>query len=418
MLKRFLKDKSGATALVFAVAMPVFVGGITLAVELGHWHQKKSKLQDMADNSAVAAAQEIMLLGDGAKFDLAGRGHAFENGFNFRKGNMQIVSPPTEGKYAGKNAVEVTMIRDQEMYFAQVFGGKSFEQVTKATAIVLDGVPACFLSLSPDMGPAISSGGSTSITLNGCGVHANSTDPQAIMVKDFKAECISSTGGIVPSNETVLLDCTDYEPYSNTVRDPYADVHVPLNLPPCDTSGGNRVNRNLMELYPGRYCSRDVYFGGTVHFTQPGVYYFDGVNLGTSGGSALIYGRGVTLVFFNGGKFFPSNSGTIDLTAPNTSQVSGDEAQFAAMSIYFDADTSPHGDYISINGNAASQVEGVIYAPTINIKMAGTGNAGSTCTQVVAHSVDFNGNAEFTNDNCESLGARQIGGLSGIALVE
>lgn len=418
MLKRFLKDKSGAAAMVFSIAAPVFIGGITLAVELGHWHQKKSKLQDMADNSAVAAAQELMLIGEDAKFDLAGRGHAFENGFNFRKGNMQIVSPPTEGKYAGKNAVEVTMVRDQEMYFGQFFGGKSFEQTTKATAIVIDGVPACFLALSPDASSAIGSGGSTEITLNGCAVHANSTSAQAIDIKNFSASCISSAGGITSTTQTLVTECDDFEPYSRTLRDPYADVSVPSTLPPCNTSGGKKINKNLKELYPGRYCNKGVYFGRTIHLKHPGVYYFDGVDLGTNGGHSMIYGRGVTMVFMNGGKFSPSNSGTIDLTAPKESQLSGDEAQFTAMSIFIDPDTSQYDGYISINGNAQSQIEGVIYAPTTNISMHGTGNTASKCTQVVAHTVDFNGNAQFTNEICEEIGARQIGGLTGIALVE
>ena len=109
MLKRFLKDKSGATAMVFALAAPLVIGGIAFAVELGHWKQKKSKLQDIADNSALAAAQEMAVLGDNANYVFAGKGHAYENGFNFNKGTVSVYSPPVTGEYAGKNGVEVVI---------------------------------------------------------------------------------------------------------------------------------------------------------------------------------------------------------------------------------------------------------------------------------------------------------------------
>lgn len=419
MLKRFLNDNSGATALVFAIAMPVFVGGIILAVEMGNWHQNKSQLQEMADITAVAAAQEIMLLGDDGDYEYAGKGHAFENGFNFNTGDVVVTNPPTSGKYAGKtNMVEVELNRLQKMYFAQYFGNKSFDINTRAIAAVVEGVPACILALNPTRSGAIGTGGSADVTLNGCGVHANSNSDYAIQVTDMTASCIGSAGGIQTSNQTQITECDGAEPYSRTLRDPYSDVKVPDTLPACNTSGGNKINKNLKEVYPGRYCNKSVTFGRTIHFKDPGVYYFDGVDLGISSSHSLIYGRGVTIVFMNGGTFNGVTGGTVDLTAPNATQVSGTEANFAGMSIYFDPDTTPSGTHVKINGNSSSQIEGVIYAPTVDLQMNGTGNASSKCTQIIASTIDFRGNASFTNQNCEAIGARQIGGLTGIALVE
>jgi len=419
MLKRFLKEESGATAFVFAIAAPVFIGGITLAVELGHWHQKKSKLQDLADTTVVAAAQEIMLLGDGADFKFAGQGHAYENGFNFNNGNITLINPPAEGKFAGReDMVEVIMNRGQELYFAQFFGNKEFEMQTRATAAIIEGVPACILSLAPTSSNALSSGGSSNVDLFGCGLHANSNSNFAVNLDDVNTACISSAGGIQTSNATVLSECDAPEPFSRVLRDPYANVEIPSPLPGCNNSGGNRINRNLLELYPGRYCNRNVSFGRTIHFTQPGVYYFDGVDLGTNSSHSLIFGRGVSIVFLNGGTLNGVQGGTVDLTAPRENQLSAAEKDFAAVSIFFDPDTSIPDQTLRINGNSESQIEGVIYAPNANVRINGTGNSDSECTQIIANTVDFRGNAEFTNQNCESIGARQIGGLTGVALVE
>lgn len=409
MLRRFLNNDSGATALAFAIAAPVFIGGIIFAVELGHWHQKKSKLQDVADTSAIASAQEIMLLKSNANYEFAGMGHAFENGFDFNRGSMTIKYPPESGDYADREAVQVSVSKLQTTYFAKYFGIKNLNIETKAVAMILPGHEACILSLSPDAYPAISSGGSSTVDLNGCSVHTNSNAIGSIDVKDLTAECISSVGGIITSSQTVT-ECDRNLDYSFNIPDPYADVSVPSNVPslPCLTP--EKISKTSVRLVPGRYCNT-ISMSGLIDFSQPGTYYFDGSWLKTTGQKALIYGEGVTIVFMNNGGLANATGSEINLTAPTSGPFSG-------ISFYFDRDTMDPDSWFDITGNQQSTIEGVIYGPTTNIKVLGAANSTSQCTQIVANQVHFNGNASFTNQNCEAAGVRAIGGQSGAMLVQ
>jgi len=416
MLKRFLKDDEGATALIFAIAMPLFIGGIAFAVELGHWHQKKSKLQDMADNAALAAAHEVMLLGDTANYVFAGKGHALENGHDFNSGTVNVISPPTTGDYAGKNAVEVTVNKQQELYFTKYFGQKSLSIETKATAMIVEGVPACVLALSPTQGPSLSLGGSATVDMKGCGAHANSSAANSVDIgnnNSFIADCLSSVGGIATGNG-VNLGCEDgAQDYSRTVRDPYRNTRIEENVDALGCAKIRKSGKNrfvsLEGASSGRICS-NLSGSRLIEFEDQGTYYFDGVNLNTNSSQSLIYGEGVTLVFMNGGTFNGTNGGSINLVA-------NDEGHFAGLAIFFDP-LSTTDEYIKINGNQNSLIEGVVYAPTVNIQINGGANQTSRCTHIIANTVDMRGNAGFTNTGCDELGAKQIGGESGVSLVQ
>jgi Flp pilus assembly protein TadG len=58
-LSRFFGDRSGAVAVIFAVAAPAIVGFTALGVEVGLWYQIHAKLQAIADAAAIAGAREL-----------------------------------------------------------------------------------------------------------------------------------------------------------------------------------------------------------------------------------------------------------------------------------------------------------------------------------------------------------------------
>ena len=412
MLKRFLKDTSGATAVVFALAMPVFIGGIVFAVELGHWHQETSKLQDITDNAAVAAAQELYLMEADANFEFAGKGHAFENGYDFTQGNITVHSPPISGNYAGKNGVEVVAVTKQETYLAKYFGIKAFDQETRATVLLMDGTPACLLALSETASPGFEVTGNSTIDVDGCKIHANSGDPNAIDIGDknnLTADCISASGGITTGQGTTLTACSGAKPYTAPVRDPYRDMDIVENVPsmPCLTPTKKKWDRYLK---PGRYCSR-VRASGAVFLEEPGVYIFDGADLEIASQYAWLWGRGVTIIFMNGGLFTSGNGGYLDVTPQTT-------GPYAGITFFYDRDTTPLGTQVKINGNANSTMEGVIYGPTIDLTYNGGATGYSECLQIITNTVTFAGTASLTNTGCEGLGVDTIGGQGGVALVE
>lgn len=417
MLKRYLNNEEGSTAAVFALAIPMFIGGIALAVELGHWHQNKSKLQDLADTSAFAAAQEIKILREDAKFEYAGMGHAFENGFDFNNGNVVVTSPPTSGRFAGRaDAVTVDLSQMQDTYFSQYFGNTAFDMTTTATAVVLVGRPICVLATDPTASGAIAMGGNASISMQNCAVHANSSSPTSVTMSNnasMEAECLSSAGGINAFGSMTMACDDTVQPFSGRAPDPFRNVVVP-DVSSMGCAGPRRQGRNLFLSIPAgqdavRIC-QNVSSSRLIEFEDGGTYYFDGVDLSTNSNNSLIFGRDITIVFMNGGTFSGANAGDINITP----QTSGD---FAGIAMFFDPDSTTQSE-LTINGNSNSLIEGVIYAPSMDIEINGGANVGSRCTLVVGETVDIRGNAGFSNSDCEALGIEPITSLSGVLLVE
>ncbi|MBJ7501246.1 MAG: hypothetical protein JHC57_15935, partial [Sphingopyxis sp.] len=74
------RDSRGATAAIFAIAMPVLVGMGALAVDVGLWTVQKREAQGAADQAAFSAAIAAQADGDDAAH-LEGRAIAASMGF-------------------------------------------------------------------------------------------------------------------------------------------------------------------------------------------------------------------------------------------------------------------------------------------------------------------------------------------------
>ena len=53
---RLRGDKRGNILTIFAIALPLMIGGLGLGVEGANWYQMKRALQNAADQAVVAAA--------------------------------------------------------------------------------------------------------------------------------------------------------------------------------------------------------------------------------------------------------------------------------------------------------------------------------------------------------------------------
>ncbi len=386
-----------------------------MAVELGHWHQKKSKTQDITDMAALAAAYEVMSLKEKANYQTAAEGDAYENGLDFNLANLVVNHPPSSGEYAGKNGVEVILNKEQPLFFSSMFGVENINMETRATALLLNGIPACVLALSPSAGPAVEVTGNATVDVNGCSIHTNSTATNSIQVGDkntLRADCLSSVGGIIPGSGTQLSDCPAPDEYTYSITDPYADVTLPTDLASRGCLDPKKYKIKWDYYLPaGRYCTNIKASGAVYLMDMDAEYIFDGADLNIGSQYALLQGREVTLIFANGGVFGTGNGGMLDVTPRKT-------GPFAGITIYYDPVTTPQGTSIKINGNSGSSIEGVIYAPTADITYNGGSTGNSECLQIIANTVEFSGNASLTNQNCESTGTRRIGGQSGVALVQ
>jgi Flp pilus assembly protein TadG len=53
---RFMRDRSGAYAVMFGLTAPIFIGALALGSETGLWYSTQEKMQSAADSSAISAA--------------------------------------------------------------------------------------------------------------------------------------------------------------------------------------------------------------------------------------------------------------------------------------------------------------------------------------------------------------------------
>ena len=84
LLKRFVRDESGAYAIVAALLMPVLIGTAGLGTEVAWWYFKHKNMQSAADSGAVSAATDgttdLTILTNQANSVTASYGYA--NGVN------------------------------------------------------------------------------------------------------------------------------------------------------------------------------------------------------------------------------------------------------------------------------------------------------------------------------------------------
>lgn len=418
MIKRYCDNNEGATAIIYAITLPVLIGFFALSVELGHYQQRNAQIQASADMAALAAVMEYNLTGDRDKALLAARGDALENGYVIQDGALTVESPITSGEFAGNEGAIVRLEQNQERYFSQIFPIKGeVTHVVEATVLgKKSGKPVCVLTLSSTASPALSITGSTDVNIQQCGLHSNSTASPSVSntgAGSLTAECVSASGGIGTMAGTTFTDpdCPTAKANRPAIIDPYLDIDVPANVAamPCLTP--NFANGG-MELVPGRYCGKDLAPRGLTTFVSPGVYIFDGIGIFARAKASMV-GDGVTLIFMNGGHLDNSNGGQMTLTAPTT-------GPYAGILMYSDRNTSNPSLNFLFNGNQSAKLEGVLYFPTQRVDFRGGANLNSVCTNIVADTVVFSGNSALTNSGCETAGARPIsaGGTNTITLVQ
>ena len=89
--RRFCGGKGGNVATIFALTLPVVVGGAGLGVETSYWYYSSLKLQAIADAAAYASALEKVAGSDIAAITAAATSSAASNGLG---GGTSVVNTP------------------------------------------------------------------------------------------------------------------------------------------------------------------------------------------------------------------------------------------------------------------------------------------------------------------------------------
>jgi len=338
---RFMRDRSGAYAVMFGLMAPVFIGTLALGSETGLWYATHEKMQDAADSAAISAA--VGLIGGNTNWTLQADATAASDGFvDGSSGTVVTVNnPPKSGPNTGTAGdVEVIIKQPQKLLFSGLFLKSPVVVQTRAVAGPPSGV-VCILALNKSLLlPGITAVASAAVMADQCNIADNSPSPLALTEAAFAsitAQKVNVVGGYVDVLGT-MTTTQGVHTGSTPTQDPFTGTAVPASFSsiPCNTYsfGGPTPYGQItgpVSLSPGRYCGGINVKAGTVTLTA-GTYYMDLAFVGAgllvnAGGSLTDNGNGVTIVLTSSGSF--SNlanldlggllsGGVINLTAPSS----------------------------------------------------------------------------------------------------
>ena len=403
-MAHFLKDRRGATATIFAIALPLLAGAGALAVNVGVWTVQKRQAQGAADAAAYSAAIADKAGADLAQATIEAKAVTANLGFVDGADGVTIVvnSPPTLGSQAGVAGYwEVFVRQPQSLGLARYFTSATPIATGRAVAGGASGGNGCIIALSPSAANAVHFENNAMLTNASCGIYSNSSSNSAIQcnnncVIDAAMYTVGQVSwGNKKPNGTM-------ETGQAPAADPYANTEV--SLPACTFS-----TKQGAGSYSGgtRFCGGlDIPNNGTVNFA-PGVYYIDTIFDLENG--VTINGSGVTLIFNPTGdasfKIEMMNNATWNLIAPTSGPYQG----IAIMQ------KSGAPSAFTFRNNHVFNIQGALYFPTQGVTFRNNFNS-NVCTQVVALTVVLAENATM-KAVCPGSGIRDVGG-STIALIE
>jgi len=417
-------DQRGAIIVFFALCLPILIGFMGLAVEVGYWYSQHRNLQSAADAAAVAGSYDLT-----NAVTYANR-EATNNGWNSTDGTITVrgfktnATYPATGAYTtNDDAVEVVLSYDVDRMFSGYFlGGRQTLDVRAVGLSVAGASETCVLALGAtnQQGALLVTGKFGGVIMDGCSMATNSTDSNAVknQVGTMDADCIYSAGGIAG---TVTTDCAG-GPYADQpiVLDPYAPPTVPApddslfsscaGGPASATAGVINVSVDT-NIGPGVYCSIKS-TGGALTMTT-GVYYLDGANGGNfsiSGGATLDATTGVTIVLGTSDGSADCGNVTISGTSSIDIVATTDGGPYSGFAFYRSENCSTT-ESLNFTGTTDSTIEGVVYNPKGDVDFTGSGAVVGSCLQIIGDEVKFAGIADVGSDCDTMTGVKSI--LSG-----
>lgn len=421
-----LNDCGGGALVIAAVVLPVVLGFAGLGVDLTHWYSERRAMQNMADGAAISATHAVMAGANSTVIQSAAIEGATQNGWNPAKGyQLEVFAPPQSGMYPGLvRAAEVRIGREVPLYFFGALGMNPVDVTARATGAAVNNGPQCIIALDHTADRAVNFTGDASVTL-GCGVASNSSSHQAIYIGGeamLVANPAQAFGDIYVGNNATLVTQSPVQPYTQRVDDPYDDVIMPVSPTTCSqTNFWAKSNESYLDppLQPGRYCN-GLRISGTVDLA-PGIYIVADGDFEV-GAEAVLTGDEVTIVLTGStptsvGNVKINGGAQVTLTPTTTGEMAG-------ILFYQDPNADPGGTTSLIeskfNGEATVELTGALYFPQRQVEYGGGSSAaGASCLQIVARRVEFNGEANITNDEaiCALYGVREVNQLR-VQLVE
>lgn len=403
------RKKNGQVLVLVALTLPLMLGFIGFAVDVGILVTEKQKLQVAADSAAIAGAAEINY-GD---WTSVAQNAASLNGYtNGSNGVTVSVNPsastvptPLYGPYAGQPGfLEVIVTESVPTYFMQLFNFPTVPVQTRAVAGL--GVSSNCIYILGGSGETLNMSNNSKLNAPGCGVVVDSNGSPAVSVQGSAAITASSVsvngsatsgngGSISPAATTGVVPVSDPLAYlsppsysaSSCTADPlthYGQGGSSYTVGPgsnySTTQDGNLVC----------YTSLTLGQNNDTVTLNAGIYVITGAMTANSG--TTLGGNGVTFYLVGNGSVNIQNGATVNFTAPTSGSYDG--------ILFFQDRADTNADYVE--GGANSTLKGILYFPSAQLNMA-NGTTTTVYTPIVANSLVMAGGGTLTDSSYGSI---------------
>src|SRR5271165_144296 len=290
------------------------------------------------------------------------------------------------------------------------FTGISFRQpptaMVRAVALESSSRDTCVMILGPSGASSIYSGfphREVTVSLAACDLYNEARDAASTKLVDgasLSARNIFLSGDYLLSPGAIMTASRSLATHASPAADPYAGLEMPA-FSGCTRKRYRLDARKTETISPGVYCGGIEVAGGATLNLEPGTYILDQGNFAVDDGSA-VNGAGVTIILTsrNG-----SDYGRIDIRSGSTIAISAPSVGAAAgtpgVAFWVDKHAPAAADVF--DGGGTQQINGAIYLPSRQVMYSGGTPSGASCSQLVARTVTFTGNAYFQHD-CSGAG--------------
>lgn len=382
-----LANERGNAMALFALALPLMIGGVGLAVDTARWVLLKRQLQQVADSAAMSGSYTAIRGGDiDFAVDQDTSRRRAEIGTMFVRASL---SP--EGHDGDPNAVQVTVSAPAGFSFSSLFMSKPLVVTASATATMIESNDFCAFALDASDENGILVAPNSTIETQ-CGLATNSSAPDAIRgdaSSQIAAKKMFAYGGIFGASAKAS---GHVRAFSLRQKDPGADLVMPeVPNTGCPNITVNPGEGNATVLRPG--CFGNLALNGRVTL-QPGNYILDKGN--------IVFGP-KSDVTCDGCTFFLTSSDAA--TAPGSigharidaaakvhlaAPADGDHAGLLMLQDRR-APAEAEGEENVIAGNSDSKLDGILYFPAQSLRIDGSGSPDLKCARLIGRKLILGG---------------------------
>jgi hypothetical protein len=409
MIRR-LQDERGQALIMAALCMPLMLGFLGFALDVGLLSVEKRKVQAAADSAAIAAAAELNYGDYLTAAQTAAALNGFTNGVN---GATVSVNPsgsstpsPLYGAYAGQSGyVEVIVKQSTPTAFMSIFNISSVNVSARAVG-GLGGAGNCIYALSP-IGVTILLNNNAQLSAPDCGVVDDSMTSPAISVTgsaSITASSVESVGGVYADNSGSKISPTASTGIA-AVSDPLASLSPPsYSLLSCTLdpltyhlNGGSTYSVGPGSTYSTTqngntvcYTSLTLGVNGDTVTLNPGIYVITGPLTFASG--TVLGGAGVTFYLVGLGSVNIGNGANLNFSAPTSGTYDG---------ILFYQDRTDILPAV-VEGGSSSTLQGILYFPSAAL-LIGNGSTSTVSTPIIASSIAMVGGSKVIDQDYSAI---------------